>query len=123
MLSMKISELADAFADVANLRVQNRTLNTRIKEAELELNRLRAMTKRQKKRLAKIKANPDNVLDHEDESRLYHHGVKFRFGSHINGTKILKVSAPGYVKSYPGQLEDDSSLLKIALEDLRNRAQ
>lgn len=120
---MELNELADAFAEVSNLRIEVRTLRAEKSDSLKELNALRNLVKKQKRRLDSIKAKPGNVLDHEDELRLYQHSVKFRFNSHINGTKVLKVSAPGYIKSYPSTIKDESSLLKIAMEDLRKRAQ
>jgi len=119
---MKLNELADAFQEVVDLRTGIRTLREERIELKKELNALRNLVKKQKRRLDSIKAKPGNVLDHEDELRLYQHSVKFRFNSHINGTKVLKVSAPGYIKSYPSTIKDERSLLKIAMEDLRKRA-
>jgi len=119
---MKLDELAHAFSEVSNLRTDLRKLREERNKHLKELNALRQLVKKQKRRLDSIKAKPGNVLDHEDEMRLYQHSVKFRFNSHINGTKVLKVSAPGYIKSYPSTITDDRSLLKIAMEDLRKRA-
>ena len=119
---MNLSELSKELDSALVLKKHNAEITKRCKKLQLKVNKLETLIQKVKRDLHLVREDSEKLIDRADESMLCTHGVRLRFDSFINGRKTLKVKSPRFTKSYTLLEGQERSILRQAMNDLRDYA-
>jgi len=119
---MNLSDLSKELDTALALKKQNAEIQKHSKQLQLKVNKLEKLLAKVKRDLEKIRKDPDRLIDRADEAKLCQLGIRLTFDSFLTGRRTLKVKSPRFNKTYSINEGNEKSILREAMNDLRDRA-